>query len=425
MTWTTLSLQVTTPLFNGGASETGQPGDSPADDTGIRVASLRGAMRFWFRALAGSVIGPDLNGLSAAEAMVFGSTEHTSPVVLRIAKQPAVVPAGAPRTFLSELTDPDTDPRWLVYLLGQSLADMRSGKILRPYVAPGESIELRIGFRHHGGDAGTRQVIESLTYASLWLTCAYGGVGARTRRGFGGLRITAADGALAGPWTASTLVAPPLAHYESLRHLWRDGPIETCAPDVERLAGRSGGGWNGRPAYPVLSPTYTPARTGGRTYPTWQEALVDAGSLLRSFRADVVNENPRARYDPKIETREWAEVVHRGDQRFQLGGLGLPVVYRRDANVNVVKTTGSRDVLRRASPLWIRPVGEQKRWRLLSFAFNAEFLPAAAHAQVELAHENRRRPLAVTDLDVQDVTEHWINAMAADDEPVRPPTRRA
>jgi CRISPR type III-B/RAMP module RAMP protein Cmr1 len=64
MTWTTLTLQVTTPLFNGGADPDGSAGLRPDQEAGIRVASIRGSMRFWFRALVGVLTGPDLRLLA-------------------------------------------------------------------------------------------------------------------------------------------------------------------------------------------------------------------------------------------------------------------------------------------------------------------------------------------------------------------------
>lgn len=425
MTWTTLTLQVTTPLFNGGAYDDGKLGPRPADEAGIRVPSIRGAMRFWFRALAGSVIGPDLKLLSRVESQVFGSTDRTSPLILRIVGHPRVVLPSARSNFLSEITDPELDPRWLVYLMGQSLAEVRkdSGpKILRPYVPPGQDIQLKIGFRHHTGDtAQTREAIEVLAFAALWLTCAYGGAGARTRRGFGGLRIAEISGPLPDPWTASTLPSPDLAHYQELSRLWRPGPIDACLAAIDVLAPGANSGWNRIPDYPVLSEEYAPARISGRPYGNWQEALLDAGNLLREFRADVDNTNPRARYRPTIETREWAAVVHGDGSRFQLGALGLPVVYdKKDSVVNLEKATDGHEVLRRASPLWFRPVSDGTTWRLFSFAFQAAF--QAKGTQVQLTHRGQRKVLTVTDQDVQDVTRAWIDAMAADDYPERPPT---
>src|SRR6266699_1692612 len=97
MTWTTLTVQVTTPLFNGGADPGGTAGFRPDQEAGIRVASIRGAMRFWFRALAGCLTGPDLRLLATLERRVFGGAagrgeaeegSAPSPVLLRIPVQP-------------------------------------------------------------------------------------------------------------------------------------------------------------------------------------------------------------------------------------------------------------------------------------------------------------------------------------------------
>ena len=158
--------------------------------------------------------------------------------------------------------------------------------------------------------------------------------------------------------------------------------------------------WGGRPPmFPVLSATHAPARLGQQAFPTWQRVLVEAGELLRRFRADQGNDSPGANYQPRIETREWLEVVHGDGDRFQVGALGLPVVYKGSNTVRVVKVPGG-DELRRASPLWLRVVGGDGEWRLLSFAFQAEFLPDSARAAVRLGG----RDLSVTDQDVRDVT---------------------
>ncbi len=177
--------------------------------------------------------------------------------------------------------------------------------------------------------------------------------------------------------------------------------------------------WGGQPPmFPVLSATHASARVGQQAFPTWQRTLVQAGELLRRFRADQGDASPGANYQPKIETREWLEVVHGDGDRFQVGALGLPVVYKGNNTVRVVKVPGG-DELRRASPLWLRVVGGDGQWRLLSFAFQAEFLPDSARAGVRLGG----RDLSVTDQDVRDVTGEWIEAMAAGRAPERPPTR--
>ncbi|MGH8921492.1 MAG: type III-B CRISPR module RAMP protein Cmr1, partial [Actinomycetes bacterium] len=81
MSWTTLTLEVRTPLFGG---------DDPASDDGspVRVPSIRGALRFWFRAVAAGHGVSDLGALWTDEQAVFGSTHRPSAIGLRVCGHP-------------------------------------------------------------------------------------------------------------------------------------------------------------------------------------------------------------------------------------------------------------------------------------------------------------------------------------------------
>jgi CRISPR type III-B/RAMP module RAMP protein Cmr1 len=132
MAWTTLTMQVTTPLFNGGADAGGSQEVRPSDETGVRAASIRGAMRFWFRALVGPITGPDLKLLADLERRVFGGMAEqgrggtaaiASPVLVRISEQPQVTQPTGPHKFLPgravSLRDRrEDDGRWIIYLMG-------------------------------------------------------------------------------------------------------------------------------------------------------------------------------------------------------------------------------------------------------------------------------------------------------------------
>jgi CRISPR type III-B/RAMP module RAMP protein Cmr1 len=425
MTWTTLTMQVTTPLFNGGA-------DAGTDDgTGVRPASIRGAMRFWFRALAGALTGSNLRLLGALEHRVFGGIGNegadgasASPLLLRVSRQPAAVLPAGPHSFLPSPTLPLNqrrrhDGRWILYLMGQGLADLGNVEIRRPYVAAGQEFELKVGFRHlRHEDAESRAAIEALAMASLWLACTYGGIGARTRRGLGGVRITDTSGTeLPEPWDkAGALLTPALGYYTSLRMIWPDAPpISSCMRYLSTLARgarlnpRAWG--DGVPAFPVLSRTYAPAGTsGGKPFPNWENALIQAGEELRHFRAAQPNERPGASYRPLIETPEWITTVHGQDSRYPVGALGLPVVMKDNYIANA-DGENTAEPARRASPLWIRAVGAGREWRLLSFAFQAKFLHGGAH----LWHDSRLgKELQVTDNDVKRQTDQWIKVLHED-----------
>jgi hypothetical protein len=439
MEWTTLTLQVTTPLFNGGADPDGSAGFRPGHEAAIRVASVRGAMRFWFRALAGVLTGPDLPLLAALERRVFGGASDgrqgadsaASPVLLRIPKQPAVVAASGPHSFLPSPNIPlptrrRDDSRWLLYLMGQGLGDLAACEVKRPYVNVDQEFQLKLGFRHGTrDDTDIRNAIEGLAVASLWLMCTYGGIGARTRRGFGGVRIVAAESPgsddtlpLPDPWRQpASLLTPGLAYYERLSYLWPDGPVAACMRYIAVLAGRTkfDPARTGPPSFPVMSRSHTSAATsGGGTFGDWSETLIHAGRQLRHFRADRPNPSGQMRYDPFIETPEWADVVHGDSDHFPLGALGLPVVYKDNYVVNADGGRPSEPPRRRASPLWLRPVGAGDQWRLLSFAFQGEFLPAAPGAH--LWHGiSRGKALRVTDDDVKRQTDRWIEVLHDDD----------
>ncbi|HLI39921.1 MAG TPA: type III-B CRISPR module RAMP protein Cmr1 [Streptosporangiaceae bacterium] len=414
MTWTTLTLQVTTPLFNGGADPDDSYGFRPGGEAGLRVASIRGAMRFWFRALAGTVAGPDLRLLADLERHVFGDAGNPSPVQLRIPAQPR-----AERTQAPGFLNGGERGKWLAYLLGQGLTtwnrDTRRFQLSRPgFVDAGQSFELKLRFAAE--EAG------ALALGALRLCCLYGGFGARTRRGFGGVQITGVSGPLPGPWTGDSLRTGGLRDYAGVRTLWPSGNLAVCRDILaglrEKLRPSAGpvfdDEWAEPPPYPVLSRSRTVVGvSGGEAFGDWRDVLWHAGEQLRHFRADRENTSPCASYRPKIETREWKEVVHGPSDRFGLGALGLPVVYKDDYVVNVDRGAGEK--LRRASPLWLRAVGSDGNWRLLSFAFLGRFLPGPNAPGVHLWQDNRqRKALDVTDADMRSLADQWIRALRAD-----------
>jgi CRISPR type III-B/RAMP module RAMP protein Cmr1 len=69
-----LTLETVTPLFLGGADQRSE----------LRPASVRGALRFWLRALLGSELGDSMSDLHDEESAVFGNIDYAAPVVLRL-----------------------------------------------------------------------------------------------------------------------------------------------------------------------------------------------------------------------------------------------------------------------------------------------------------------------------------------------------
>lgn len=401
MAWTDFQLTVITPLFND---------DDPS--VGLRVASIRGAMRFWFRALAGTVYGSNVPALARAEQKVFGSTERAAPVRLRLVNQPTsrhMIKAGASAPFLKSDPAKDGGPgKWVAYLLGQGLTtyDRRTRGFVttRPYTSPGHRFTLKIAFSED-------PAIDSLTLASLWTACTYGGFGARTRKGFGNVRLTYKDGHLPeGPWREHSPDTPGFDHYQGLKHLPVDGPLMACATLLRGLEPppENTNGLKTAPQ-PTLGAENTSAALSAFADDTWDAVAAETGERYRGFRASVPHRSPNPGYKPPIKTPEYEEVVHGRGKQFPLGALGLPVNYKGGAKVTAYR---EGDELRRASPLWFRFVEdeEQGEWRLFSSAFHNPFLPPAQGVRTRLVGKNvENKTVYITDQDVRERTGAWMN----------------
>lgn len=439
MSWITLHMRVTTPLFNGGADPHGYDGLRADHEPGIHPASIRGAMRFWLRAFAGIVAGPDLDLLARVERRVLGGLSAScgaaaSPVRLRIPDPPEACTDDPRPAFVT------SGGTGLHYLLGLGLSERDDSgpknaklRLTRAFVAPGARFQLRLRFTDD--NAGV------LALAALWMMCAYGGVGSRVRRGFGGLRIHSAEGDLPGPWNARTICTPWLDDYDQLDRRPDPLPDRCLYPATEALrqsmaslraivveeGGRFGfGTWQTPPSYPVLHKKFTRATLSGPRGATWEKVVGQAGAQLRECRTVPAGRTGRNRH-----TAEWGRIVkpeadgeQRGDDtRFRLGAYGLPVVFHdKDADdtwtVNADSGSGAQaEILRRASPIWLRPVaGGRGQWGLLSFAFLGQFLPETDASGVHLWHAGQQVPdldLDVTNQDVESVVDTWFDAMNA------------
>ena len=139
----------------------------------IRSPSIRGAMRFWIRVLMGGVVKDRIDALKGLEANVFGTTERASSV--RVLVHPfANFPTG---NF-------DFGKPGLRYL-GYGLSSTRDSPP-PAYIAPGAKFSISLT----SGD----EVRLNQAAASIWMLLNMGSLGARSRRGWGSLRVTAESG---------------------------------------------------------------------------------------------------------------------------------------------------------------------------------------------------------------------------------------
>lgn len=153
----TVMLETVTPLFLGGANPRGTPE--------LRAPSVRGALRYWLRAALGGVIGDsNLTGLRTLEQAVFGSSDYGSSISVQLRE-------GARRL---------RDQRESI------LPHKRRGQ--RNAYASGQTFELTL--RQPRGDD---LIVWNMACVSLSLAITFGGIGLRSRRGYGTLRVVDAS----------------------------------------------------------------------------------------------------------------------------------------------------------------------------------------------------------------------------------------
>lgn len=327
------TIELNTPALGGGSEPRRADPYTP-----LRPSAVRGALRAWFRAnLAGS-LWPDRGGGPSAqrvlderlvsdmrqiEARVFGSTSLRSSVVL-----------APPTGGRVEPWTPQPNPKAGLSYLGYGVFDRRAPP--DRVVTDRRPFELSFSIRPRGEDGKdgrpplpAEQVVAALA-SSLWLWCAFGGMGARWRRGFGSMRLRdlRVDGdldrrsidAFAG------LTGLPVSHEAHLEGLQRG--LGHCHDVVAQIATTTQIGQelleNGavRPHPNIRS--LAGIKTLRTLVPTADDPLVAldaAGTLLRDFRSSLERERPLPDYHTvkeSIRTRRAAASVPRA-------AFGLPL----------------------------------------------------------------------------------------------------
>jgi CRISPR-associated protein Cmr1 len=174
-------ISLVTPLFGGGV----EPGE-PDETLPIRGTSIRGQLRHWWRATAGHRLG---NRMWQREEEIFGSTEFPSPLSVRVVEQPQV-----------QRLDPSYGDRFgpISYALFSAIENhqwiMKEGVAFRLQLTweTVEGLQSRRRAQNAQRKKDGRQVLPEIVEdigpdieSALQAWCAFGGLGARSRRGCG------------------------------------------------------------------------------------------------------------------------------------------------------------------------------------------------------------------------------------------------
>lgn len=168
-----------TPLFGGGV-EAGKPDENNL----IRGAAVRGHLRFWWRATQGGRFNGDLAAMKQAEDKLWGAAANKANNIgpskihlfVSVSKKGQEEYAFDPTNYRA---DRNVAPDYAAFPLNPTQEERRRGEKVKP-VRTGVEFTLKIGFPKN-----SKESVE----AALWAWENFGGVGARTRRGFGALEL--------------------------------------------------------------------------------------------------------------------------------------------------------------------------------------------------------------------------------------------
>lgn len=176
-----LQLEVVTPMFGGGVRHDAHV--KPADEvTLVRGSSVRGQLRFWWRAMNPRRL-RTLGELRKAEAEVFGSPENAGDLVIAVREQPKVSETKVLEGAFGAVRGMDGIAYGAFPLRDTRRPFEREGPPVHGTLSTltgAATLELRFDECH-------RADVE----AAVWAWGRYGGLGGRTRRGFGAVRLDA------------------------------------------------------------------------------------------------------------------------------------------------------------------------------------------------------------------------------------------
>lgn len=296
MPWLRLRIELVTPCFLAGSAG-GKSSVKDLQEEGLRPASLIGVWRFWHRALRAA---------EQRQAELFGSQRRIDgcgPRQGRIAVRSGPAPAAdvaAPGSSLDDLTGnanylrhqdppaPAIDP--LQYLLGMGLCNLHR-QIQRPALKAGGTFAVEVNVRRGPGATDAWRELRQ----TLWLWQTFGGLGARSRRGWGAVEVTPVPG-----WEA----IEDAAEREEWER-WFTRPAEAAAvrqrlaslcPQMNTETPRLGfTAAELDPRQPAAAASSHEAAfsnlsacclvTGARSHPTWAEALAELGLTFLRIRS--------------------------------------------------------------------------------------------------------------------------------------------
>lgn len=348
---------ITTPMFLGDAPGENRNDSSTCADT-IRPSSVKGALRFWWRALVWGDIAAShsnesdaLKSLHQRESRIFGHAAGSGNEVGQQSRVLMRVPQASlpqPREKIEGLKAGH------LYLLGQGLANPK-GELKRNYLPDSQSSTFEVYLRMHPSlsEDDRRSVVAAAELFGL-----LGGLGSRARRGWGSVSLV------------------------SINDRPAPATLDAYRQRLEELLPTTAGGDAPLSALGAATRVDISASNASAMH-----LLEQAGSqmqLYRSFGSGGMVGGEKARQI----FRDDHDLVFKFLKDGRLAGLprrtvfGLPHNYFFSSLKKTVMIGTKGDVPRRASPLMIHIQRIGDRYALVQTVMRSRFLPEGAKVHV-------------------------------------------
>lgn len=177
------TYRITTPMFCSGANQ---------QVAEFRLSSFKGALRFWWRSLMAGMV-RDHHELRTKEAHLFGASEQRvgqSKVRLALTSPPPTEQLKPPKVWEDgKLMGAHYLGYGVMEAFASSKKNRKAGQLTRPMLLAGQTADLEIQFSPVLDDDDLRSVIHALL-----LLGTVGGLGSKSRKGFGSLTLTHLEG---------------------------------------------------------------------------------------------------------------------------------------------------------------------------------------------------------------------------------------
>jgi CRISPR-associated protein Cmr1 len=371
----TVWLETITPLFLGGAEVRGKvPDHQPPPRPELRVPSLRGALRYWYRALLGGLLAPQenfLEELHKQEAILFGGAADEkrgigqSAFSLQI-KHPTI----EDKYILTYQRENHLPGKNYLYWSMEKTKQEGVDVTARKFIQSGVPFEVVIRSRF----VQEERICDEML-ASLWLLVRLGGVGSRSRRGAGNIKVLSISGD----------VSPIVQKL----------PFSVQADTPKKLAAELHNGiaaifdhFNKKKftepsdigmQLDVLHPDLCQIYVLDKSFENADEALNAIGLIFQKFRN---------RRKPDINT-VWNSIENHVPlaQPVQRAAFGLPIqfFYKHSGDKATLQTENYE---RRASPIWFKIERlSNGKYAVVITWFKSAFLPQ--NEQLKLVHKKK------------------------------------